>query len=159
MSIRNENEKIDYKNFRFEFLLSINGHIICQRLFDVRNYNKEVLQSLDIKWLVDDCVIVIEEDLKEKSNDELWKYFNPYVEQTQEDINKGKNNHDKKHYFNFEIRVDRKTVIKRQFDGSVYSPNTRYQVNIKDIIGELINEIRTVFSQKRFVGVYEEVEI
>lgn len=154
-----EKENIDYEKFRFEFLLSVNGHIICQRLFDIRNYNEKVLNSIDLKWLVDDCVRIIQDDLKQKSVDQLWKYYNPYIEQTQEDVNKTKSDRDRNHNFDFEIRVDKKTVIKRQFDGSVYSPNVRYQVDIKDIISELINEIRNVFSQKKFTKKYGEVKI
>ena len=78
---------------------------------------------------------------------------------TEEDIQKSKHISDKTHTFDFEIRVDKKTIVKRQFDGNVYSPNVRYQVDIKDIIGELINEIRSVLSQKKFTEKYGEVEI
>lgn len=152
--MKSEKEKIDYKKFSFEFLLSVNGHIICQRLFDIRNYNKNVLKSLDLKYLVDDCVRLIQDDLKAKTEDQLWGFFNPYIEQTQEDIEKGKNI-DKSHIFEFSIRVDKKTVIKRQFDGMIYTPNVRYQVDIKDIIGDLINEIRNVFTQKSFIEIYK----
>lgn len=158
MVTRNENEKFDYKKFRFEFLLSVNNHIICQRLFDVRNYNPKVLKSLELKWLVDDCVNIIENDLKEKSIEQVWKYYNPYIPQTKEDIEKTKSEN-KEHVFSFEIRVDKKTVITRNFDGSVYSPNVRYQVDIKDIIGDLIAEIRNVLSEKKLTKKYGEVEI
>lgn len=158
MSSRNEKETVNYKKFKFEFLLYVNGHIICQRLFDIKNYNDEVLKSLDLKWLVDDCVGIIENDLKEKTKEQLWEYFNPYIEQTQENVDKSKLGNDKEHKFKFQIRVDRKTVVEREFDGKVYSPNVRYQVDITDIIGDLINLIRNVFTQKKFIKNYGEVE-
>lgn len=159
MSAKLNREEVDYGKFRFEFLFSVNGHIICQRLFDITNYNEKVLKSMDLKWLADDCVEIIHRDMKDKSVDQIWKYFNPYAEQTLEDIEKSKYISDKKHVFDFEIRVDKKTVIKKQFDGSVYSPNVKYQVDIKDVIWDLISEIRLVFSQKNFTKNYGEVKI
>ena len=38
---------------RFEFVLYINDHIICQRYFNIRDYNEVVLKSYDIKELLD----------------------------------------------------------------------------------------------------------
>ena len=66
---------------------------------------------------------------------------------------------DKQHYFDFEIKIDKKTAIKRRFDGNIYSPNVRYQVDIKEHIGTIINEIRNVLSQKKFTENYGEVKI
>lgn len=159
MEKKDENHKFDYQNYRFEFILDVNDNIICQRLFDIRGYNEEVLRSMDLKWLIDDCVDIIIDDLKKKSIEQLWKYYNPYLEQTQEDIEKTRVINDKDYFFNFEIKVDKKTVIKRQFDANVFSPNVRFQVDIKDIVSDLIYQIRSVFSQKKFTKNYGEVEL
>lgn len=154
-----ENEQFDYKNFRFEFVLSLNGHIICQRLFDIKGYNEEVLKSMDLKYLVDDCVELIENDLKEKSVEQLWKYFNPYAEQTQEEIDKNKFISEKQRYFDFAIKVDGKPVIEKRFDGHYYSLNAKLQVDIKDIIPVLINEIRSTFSRKKVDKKFAEITL
>ena len=79
-------EKYDYSKFRFEFLLSVNNHIICQRLFDIRGYNPDVIGSYDLKWLVDDCVTIIDANLNKTSKDLMWEYFNPYIVQTQDSV-------------------------------------------------------------------------
>ena len=60
---------------KFEFVLYINGHIICQRYFSVKYFGKEVLKSMDMKWLLDECVGIVQDDLKEKSVDYLYKQF------------------------------------------------------------------------------------
>jgi len=62
---------------KFEFVLYINGNIICQRYFSVKNYNKEVKYSMDLKWCVDECVRIIKNDLTEKSRDYLYRQYNP----------------------------------------------------------------------------------
>ena len=57
-----------WENYRFEFTLYINEKkergennkpIICQRFFNVRNFNKEVINSLDLKELMDNLVGVL----------------------------------------------------------------------------------------------------
>jgi hypothetical protein len=47
----NETKKIDEQ--RFEFVLYINNHIICQRYFNIRDYNERSLNSYEMKELMD----------------------------------------------------------------------------------------------------------
>lgn len=150
---------VDYNKFKFEFLLSVNKNIICQRLFDIRNYNEQILSSIDLKWLIDDCVDIIEDDLKEKTIEYLWKFYNPYVKQEQIEVDESRNNIDKEHTFEFEIRVNRKCVIKKQFDGRPYAPNVKYQVDITDIIGDLISVVRDAFSNKKLKNIETEISV
>ncbi len=41
---------------RFEFILYINGNIVCQRYFGVRDYNPSVRDSDELKELMDSLV-------------------------------------------------------------------------------------------------------
>ena len=81
---------------KFEFVLYINGNIICQRYFSVRNYEKEVKNSMDLRWCVDECVKLIEDDLLSKTKDYLYRQYNPWKEQSQEEIDFGKENDSEK---------------------------------------------------------------
>ena len=38
---------------RFEFIFYINNHIICQRFFNIKNFNEDSLVSLEIKDMLD----------------------------------------------------------------------------------------------------------
>jgi len=143
---------------RFEFLLYINGHIIVQRYFNVLGYNDNVLDSMDLKWLYEDCVSLIKSDLKEKTDDYLWGRFNPYVEQKQEDVPTD-NIYDKEHIFSFEIKIDKESVIKGDFDGTVYPPAVRYQIDIKSLIPDIVYNIRKTLGSKKFTKKYGEVEL
>ena len=71
---------------KFEFVLYINGNIVVQRYFTVKDFNKDSIRSLDIKYCVDNCVRMIENNLKEKTFEYLYKSYNPYKEQLQEEI-------------------------------------------------------------------------
>lgn len=153
---------------RFEFLLLINGNIICQRYFDIRNYNEDSKNSMELKELIDKIagtnntdfgmLGIIPKYLQDKSREYLWGYYKPYSPQTLDDINR-KDIYDKKDDFGFQIRVDGVVIGETLFSGNVFPPKVRYQVNIKDIIPEIIAEIRQNLSKKSYTDTYGEISL
>lgn len=149
---------------RFEFVLYINNKIICQRYFNIRDYNEDSIKSLEMKELIDNIVGMNNDDigtlgiipnyLKNKSVDYLWDNFNPYYVQTEETT---KFNTDKEDTFQFEIKVDKMTVAKSQFQGNLFPPKVRYQVDIREITPLIMAEIRHFLSQKKYTKEYAEV--
>jgi hypothetical protein len=145
---------------RFEFVLYINDHIICQRYFNIRDYNEDVLKSYDIKELMDNIagmyngqygsLGIIPKYLQNKSKEYLWDNYNPYFIQKEET---SKNIFDKVDNFQFEIKVDKKTVAKSEFCGNFFPPKVRYAVDVREIIPSIMNEIRHYFSQKNYTMV------
>lgn len=162
-----------WENFRFEFVLYINNgrneqesdHIICQRLFDVKNYNDEVIGSLELKELMDDIagihngayghMGIIPNFFKEQSKEVCWKQYKPYL------ISKSdtKNIFDNEDLFTFEIKVDKETVSKSVFSGNWFQTDVRYSVNIRDIIPEIIDEIQKTFSRNDYTTTYEQHDL
>jgi hypothetical protein len=150
-----EQKKIEEQ--RFEFLLYINNHIICQRFFNIKNFNEDSIKSYEIKELMDDlCGMnngemgtlgLIPNFLKQKSEDFIWSYYNPYTVQTDFPI---KNNFDKNDIFQFEIRVDKKQVAKTSFSGGYFPPKVKYAVDIKELIPSIIAEIREFLSRDSY---------
>ena len=69
---------------RFEFILRINGHVICQRYFDIRNFNEDSVNSMEMKELIDKLagtnnttfglLGMIPEFLQNKSREYLMNY-------------------------------------------------------------------------------------
>lgn len=147
---------------RFEFVLFINNHIICQRYFNIRDYNEDVLKSKEIKELMDNITSfnvdeigslgIIPKHMKSKSIDYSWNNYNPYSLQVEEG---SKNIFEKIDNFQFEIKVDKKVVAKSEFSGNLFPPKVRYAVDIKEIIPSIMSEIRYFFSLKN----YEKVEL
>lgn len=143
---------------RFEFVLYINGHIICQRYFNIPDYNEDSIKSLEMKELIDSISGInngqwgdqgiIPKHLKKKTIDYLWDNYNPYSTQQDETY---KSNSDKIDDFQFEIKVDKATVIKTQFSGNYFPPKVRYAVDIKVIIPSIIAQIRQFMSQKNYI--------
>jgi hypothetical protein len=143
---------------KFEFVLYINGNIICQRFFAIKNFNNKILNSLELTDCVNDCVKLIERDLKEKTYEYLYKNYNPYKEQTKEEI-LVENIYDNEDIFDFEIRIDEKCVVKKRFSGNVYPQRVRYSVDVRKIIPALIKEIQEVFSLENFSVEYSGIAL
>jgi len=143
---------------KFEFVLYINGNIICQRYFTVKDYNKKSLRSMDLMWCIESIAKMIKSDLKEKSEDFLWKQFNPYREQNLEDIIR-EDIYENEDMFDFEIRVDDRVVAKTNFSGNIYPQRVRYSVDIRKMIPSIISEIQNTFSEENLTVEYCGIEL
>lgn len=133
---------------KFEFILRINGNIICQRYFAVKNFNYKMVSSFDTLICVKDCANMIQNQLKKKSLEYLWGQYNPYEKQTEDQINRT-SVWDKEDVFDFEIRIDERVVGHKRFTGNVYPQRVRYSVDIRDLIPKIIFRIQDVLGQEK----------
>lgn len=156
---------------RFEFVLYINGHIVCQRYFSIKDYNPEVRYSVELKELMDSLAggqnTLMYDDkhagmgmiptlLKKKSMDVLWKFYNPH-NIYQQKFEEGRNNFDKEDHFDLEIKVDKRVIAESRFSGNYFPQQVRYQVDIKEMIPSIISEIRQTLSKKSYTQEYADV--
>jgi hypothetical protein len=145
---------------KFEFVLYINGNIICQRYFSVKNYNREVRYSMDLKWCIDECVQTIQKDLSDKTTEYLYKQINPWQKQTQVEVDATKRDiSEKEDVFDFEIKVDDRSLIKSRFSGNMYPQRVRYSVDVRKLIPGIISTIQDTFSQEYFTVEYSGIEL
>lgn len=146
---------------RFEFVLYINKHIICQRYFSIKDFNEDSIRSIELKNLMDKIVGIndyslgiIPNHLKKKSEDYLWKFYNPFNKQTEVTV---KNNFEKEDIYDFEIIVDKFVIAQSFFSGNYFPPQVRYQVDIKELIPQIIYEIKEALSKKNYTTEYADV--
>jgi len=92
---------------------------------------------------------LIPNHLKGLSKDYTWKYYNPWKVQTEEDL-PTRALFEKEDNFQFEIRVDRRSVAKGEFTGNYFPPKVRYAVDIKELIPQIIWKIRDAMSRKKY---------
>jgi len=135
---------------KFEFILRINGNIICQRYFNIRGYSLRAKDSMDLRWDLGEIVSTIQTYLRGKTEDFLWTNYNPYS--TKNSVVKD-NDKQEEDYFTFEIRVDGKVIIIERFTGMDFPPKIRYSVNIKSLIPSIISKIQRGLSQKKYTKV------
>ena len=152
--------KKNYENLPFEFYLRINGNErpIVGRNFNVRGYNPKSLKSMEIKYCIDEVVDMIEKQFRSKTEDYLYRYYNPYTTQNPEDIDV-KNLFDEEDIFSFEIRVHNKVVAEKQFSGNWYPPKVRYDVDIRKLIPGIISKIQKTLSDKNLTTEYAGIEL
>lgn len=161
-----------WDNFRFEFVLYINEQvqrengrnrpIICQRLFDVKDFNEDSLKSIELKELMDELtsvtnpsIGVIPKFLKATSKKHCWANYKPWsvIDNNITPI------FEEEDIFTFELKVDKKVVAKSQFSGNWFQTDVRYNVNIKDIIPEVISEIQEYLSRDEYTTTYEGYDL
>jgi hypothetical protein len=163
----NNTTKTYFEESDFEFLLTINGNIICKRYFDVHQYDKDFLAFLTsnktftteeqsvyldhTKYLIDaltginvgpmGSMGIIPRFLKRKTEEHLWSTYNPYFEQTPADFDR-RNIYDNEDFIGFKLRYKNRDIVESQFSGNYFPTKVRYEINIKDIIPTIVKSIR-----------------
>ncbi len=132
---------------KFEFLLTLENNIICQRFFNVKNHVPESRRSMDLHYYVKEICEKISEDLKIKSSDYLCENQN-YLSNTDvvEESTEKNNEH-----FLLEIKLSEDVFIQRIFPAYYYHPKVRYTVDIRPMLKKILSDLTDILS-------YEEVE-
>lgn len=151
-----DNKNENTKQERFEFVLRINGNIICQRYFEVKGFNEEILESVDLKNAIEDVVSMIEDRMKDNSINYLWK-FHSHLDDKQdpEDVPDAGIWDNGPDIFDFSIKMDGRPLISKFFYGNYYPPRVRYQVDIKDMVSDIVDRIRDTLSSKNVEKIEE----
>jgi len=144
------------KDQKFDFILYINNKPIVQRWFDVKNFNRDSLKSLELRELMGELIGVegstglLTEKLKKESIEYLWGYYNPYYIQNDEEKKDIFENED---IFKLEILYNERKIVTGEFTGNYYPPRVRYQVNIKNEIFDVISLIREYLSKDSYTTI------
>jgi hypothetical protein len=152
--------KKKYENLPFEFYLRINGNErpIVGRNFGIRGYNSQALKSMDLKDCIDEIVSLIQLQFKHKSEDYLYRYYNPYEVQNPDDIDR-RNVFDNEDIFTFEIKAFGRTVAEKSFSGNWYPPKVRYDVDIRSLIPKIISSIQETLSERNLSKDYAGITL
>lgn len=159
----------------FEFSLKINNHIICQRFFSVKNYNSDSRESLEIKEMMEE-IMGVNQKLTLGLIPEFFKY--QCIENSYKPYNLQNNNlYDKDDYFTLEISKNNVNKLKNKdgqfnikdlkkdiiasatFDGNLFHPNVRYEVDIRGIIPDIVNIISKYLSLRKYTYYYGDVKL
>lgn len=127
---------------KFEFLLTLDGNIICQRFFNVKDYNPVTRRSMNLHYEVKNICENISEDLKIKSSEYLIDnqgFFlnNDNVEDPKEL---------EEQYFLLQIKQGDDVFIQRIFAAHYYHPKVRYAVDIRPRLRRILADLTEVLS-------------
>jgi len=136
---------------KLEFLMKVNDNIIVQRFFNVRDFNPNAKNSLELYEYLKHFKSILEWELKMKSCvymlDNSYEIMsNPSVMETSYT--------DGPESFNIFIKNGDTTICHRQMDAKVFPPKIRYTVDIRPHIKSLLSDLTDIFSSKNLTPDY-----
>jgi hypothetical protein len=140
---------------KFEFLLSLEGNIICQRFFNVKDHVDQSRRSLDLHYYIKNICEDISEDLKIKSSDFLCE--NPNFFLNSESV-EDSNNAEKEHFL-LEIKLGEEVFIQRIFPAYYYHPKVRYTVDIRPRLKRILSDLTDILSSYDLETSYLQYEL
>ena len=146
----------DQESVKLEFLMMVNDNIIVQRFFNVREYNNQAKNSLELYDLLREFKDDIQTQLSLKTvtymTDNMYEIINnPAILDT--------SYIDGPEYFNIFIKQNDMTICHRQIDAKVYPPKIRYTVDVRPHLKNLLMELTDIFSSKNLTKKYLDVTL
>lgn len=140
---------------KFEFLLTLEGKIICQRFFNVKDHNPRARRSMDLHYYVKEICAEIGNDLGIKTSDYLCENQNylSNFEHVEGDVDK------KNEYFLLEIKLGDDVFIQRIFPAYYYHPKVRYTVDIRPKLKTILQELTDILSSRELETTYLQYEL
>jgi len=136
---------------KLEFLMMVNDNIIVQRFFNVRNYNSDAKNSLELYEYLYELKESLEYELKMKST--IYLLENSY-EITHNPMMLETSNTDGPEKFNIFIKDGNMTICHRQMDAKIFPPKIRYTVDIRPHIKSILSELTDIFSRENLTYEY-----
>ena len=144
----------DYQNqdniTKFEFLLSLEGHIVCQRFFNVRDHVDQARRSMDLHYYVKNICEDFMEDLKIKSSNYLCENQNYILNSEVVDESATP----EKEHFLLEIKIGEDVFIQRLFPAYLYHPKARYTVDIRPRLKRILSDLTDILSSEELETSY-----
>jgi hypothetical protein len=146
----------DQESVKLEFLMMVNDNIIVQRFFNVREFNNEAKNSLELYELLREFKEDIQSQLSLKTvtymTDNMYEIINnPTILET--------SYIDGPEYFNIFIKQNDVTICHRQVDAKVYPPKVRYTVDVRPHLKNLLMGLTDIFSSKKLTKKYLDVTL
>jgi hypothetical protein len=126
---------------RFEFLLTLQNNIVCQRFFPVKNFNPKAKNSLQISEYMKYMCNVISEDLKNKNAEYMFENKSQY--ENNENIEEVK---EKQHYL-LQLKLNDITFNERIFPSNIYHPKVR--LDVRDYVKPFLNDLSSILSSRK----------
>ena len=146
----------DQDSVKLEFLMMVNDNIIVQRFFNVREFNSEAKNSLELYELLKEFKDDIVKQLSLKTvtymTDNMYEIINnPAILDT--------SYIDGPEYFNIFVKQNDVTICHRQVDAKVYPPKVRYTVDVRPHLKNLLMNLTDIFSSKNLTKKYLDVTL
>jgi hypothetical protein len=140
---------------KFEFLLTLENNIVCQRFFNVKEYNPEIRHSLDLYYVVKNICEEISDDLKRKTMDYLYDNVDFFHDSNNLESQTDTTNES----FVLEIKLGDEVFIRNMFPANYYHPKVRYTVDIRPHLKRYLSELTGILSSKNLETTFLNYEL
>lgn len=127
---------------KFEFLLTLEGNIICQRYFNVRGHVPQARRSMNVGDYVKKICDEIFDDLKIKTSDYLYENREYFYGLEGAEPNDDSQNES----FLLQIKMGDDVFIQRTFTANTFHPKVRYTVDIRPSLKRYLSDLTYILS-------------
>lgn len=145
------------KSNKFEFLLSLEDNIICQRFFSVKQYRAQNRKSLELNDTMREIINTIKADLKDKSIDYLIESYDMNTHTV--NLSPQDQNNTCEENFHVILKVGNETISKFIFPSNIYPAKIRYTVDIRPRLTKFLSMITDELSRKKITTTYLETQL
>jgi len=130
---------------KVEFLITLNNNFVVQRFFNVKGYNPQVKNSMELY----SYVRYLGDDLMSKLKKKCVVYMLENRFQIEEDHTVLEtSNTEGPEVFNIILKVGNETICHRIIDAKLYPPKVRYTLDIRPSIKLILKELTDILSDK-----------
>jgi len=145
------------KSNKFEFLLSLEDNIICQRFFSVKQYRAQNRKSLELNDTMREIINTIKADLKDKSIDYLIESYDMNTHTV--NLSPQDQNNTCEENFHVILKVGNDTISNFIFPSNIYPAKIRYTVDIRPRLTKFLSMITDELSRKKITTTYLETQL
>ena len=138
---------------KVEFLITLNDNFVVQRFFNVKGYNSNVKNSVDLY----DLMYEISGDVKRILRNKTVYYMldNRYVIESDPTVLETSNT-DGPELFNIYLKAENETIFHRVIDAKLYPPKIRYTLDTRPILKTVLKSLTDILSEKKINTKYLE---
>lgn len=141
---------------KMEFLLTLNDNIIVQRYFNVKGFNENVKNSINLHDTVSDIHDKIHDDLKTKT---VWYMLDNQFQILADPMILETSMTDDEETFNIYVKHNDNVIFHRGWDGKVYPPKVRYTVDVRPHLKSVLKSLTDVCSSDKLTCDYQEYSL
>ena len=134
----------EQESTKMEFLLTLNDNIVVQRFFNVRGYNPNAKNSLELHYYIKQLKEELMYHLKMKTV--IYMMDNKDAIMHDPSVMSTSYTEDAE-YFNLYVKVGEQTICHRIFDGKIFPPKVRYTVDVRPFLKETLKSLTDIFSE------------
>jgi hypothetical protein len=131
---------------KVEFLITLNDNFVVQRFFNVKGYNPNVKNSVDLYDLMCEISNDVKRILRNKTVD--YMLDNQYVIESDPTVLETSNT-DGPELFNIYLKAENETIYHRVIDAKLYPPKIRYTLDTRPILKTVLKSLTDILSEKK----------